>query len=113
MNTKVHTHLTFAEILDDAITQSPYNHAQVAGLLNVSKGTVSNWVSGTRKPDIDMIIKICHLLDIDLYYLIGATMPEGELRASEAKLLFYYRQLNGKKKKSLLELIRVLAEDES
>ncbi len=73
--TKVYTKLTFAEILDDSIHRSPYNNSEVAQKLGVSKGAVSNWVSGARKPDIDTVIRLCYLLDVDLYYLIGATIP--------------------------------------
>lgn len=42
MKTNVYTKLTFAEILEDSIKRSPYNNAQVAERLGVSKGTVSN-----------------------------------------------------------------------
>lgn len=107
--TKVNTKLTFAEILEDAIKNSRYNNAEVASLLGVSRGTVSNWVSGARKPDIDMTIQICLLLDLDFYYLIGMTLPINELRPHEQELLLTYRQLNKKGKEGLINVSRLIA----
>ncbi|NBJ65251.1 XRE family transcriptional regulator [bacterium c-19] len=107
--TEVHTKLTFAEILEDAIKNSRHNNAEVASLLGVSRGTVSNWVSGARKPDIDMTIQICLLLDLDFYYLIGMTIPAGELRPHEQELLLTYRQLNKAGKEGLINVSRLIA----
>jgi len=108
--TKVYTKLTFAEIMEDSIKRSPYNNAEVADLLGVSRGTVSNWVSGVRKPDIDTVIQICVLLDVDIYYMIGATIPCGELRPKEMELLMMYRNMDAKEKAGLLHIAHVIAD---
>ena len=109
MKTNVYTKLTFAEILEDSIKRSPYNNAQVAERLCVSKGTVSNWVSGIRKPDIDMIIQICILLDVDIYYMIGATLPSGELRPKEQEMLMLFRDMNAEEKLAILNIAHIIA----
>ncbi len=109
MKTNVYTKLTFAEILEDSIHRSPYNNAQVAQHLGVSKGTVSNWVSGTRKPDIDMVIKICILLDVDIYYMIGASLPSGELHPKEQEMLMLFRDMNAESKQAILNIAHILA----
>ena len=109
MKTNVYTKLTFAEILEDSIKRSPYNNAQVAERLGVSKGTVSNWVSGIRKPDIDMIIQICILLDVDIYYMIGATLPSGELRQKEQEMLMLFRDMNAEEKLAILNIAHIIA----
>lgn len=109
MKTNVYTKLTFAEILEDSIKRSPYNNAQVAERLGVSKGTVSNWVSGIRKPDIDMIIQICILLDVDIYYMIGATLPSGELRPKEQEMLMLFRDMNAEEKLAILNIAHIIA----
>ena len=109
MKTNVYTKLTFAEILEDSIKLSPYNNAQVAERLGVSKGTVSNWVSGIRKPDIDMIIQICILLDVDIYYMIGATLPSGELRPKEQEMLMLFRDMNAEEKLAILNIAHIIA----
>lgn len=109
MKTNVYTKLTFAEILGDAIYRSPYNNAQVAERLGVSKGTVSNWVSGIRKPDIDTVIQICVLLDVDLYYLIGATLPTGELRPKEQEMLMLFQAMSPEAKQAILSIAHIIA----
>lgn len=109
IKTNVYTKLTFAEILEDSIKRSPYNNAQVAERLGVSKGTVSNWVSGIRKPDIDMIIQICILLDVDIYYMIGATLPSGELRPKEQEMLMLFRDMNAEEKLAILNIAHIIA----
>lgn len=109
MKTNVYTKLTFAEILEDSIKLSPYNNAQVAERLGVSKGTVSNWVSGICKPDIDMIIQICILLDVDIYYMIGATLPSGELRPKEQEMLMLFRDMNAEEKLAILNIAHIIA----
>lgn len=108
MKTNVYTKLTFAEILEDSIQRSPYNKGQVAKRLGVSKGTVSNWVNGERKPDINKIIQLCVLLDVDMYYMIGATLPEGELRPTEQELLTQFRIMDAEEKQALLKISRVI-----
>ncbi len=106
--TKVYTKLTFAEILDDSIHRSPYNNSEVAQKLGVSKGAVSNWVSGARKPDIDTVIRLCYLLDVDLYYLIGATIPQGELRPKEQELLMLFQKMSSEEKEAMLGISRAI-----
>ena len=106
--TKVYTQLTFAEILEDAIKRSPYNNSDVAEQLGVTKGAVSNWVGGGRRPNIDLVIKWCYLLDIDLYYLIGATIPAGELRSKEQELLLLFQKMNAQEKAAVLGICRAL-----
>ncbi len=109
MKTKVHTKLTFAEILEDAIANSPYSKTDIANKLGVSKGTVSNWVNNIRKPDIDTVVALCYLLNLDIFYTINATIPEGELYPSEQELLLLYRQLQPYEKDAVLGLMRALA----
>lgn len=108
MKTNVYTKLTFAEVLEDAIQRSPYSKGEVAEHLGVSKSTVSNWVNGARKPDIDKVIQLCLFLDVDLYYMIGATLPCGELHPSEQELLMRFRLMDPEEKQALLKLSRVI-----
>ncbi len=102
MKTNVHTNNDFAKLLKDAIQRSPYTEADVAKLLGVSKGAVSNWVKGKRKPRFDTARRIFILLNFDLYYTIGTFIPEGELRPNEQKLLMRTRKINDEVKESML-----------
>ena len=42
------------------------NQVQLAEKLGVSKGTVNNWVRGNNSPDVDMVPKICKVLDVSI-----------------------------------------------
>lgn len=102
MKTNVHTDTTFAQLLRDAIKRSPYNNAQIAQLLGVAEGTVSNWVSGTRKPNYERARRLCILLDLDIDYTIGTYLPEYELRPKEQELLMLFRSIKNDDNQSML-----------
>lgn len=50
----------------NGITQS-----DLAKFLNVSQGTIGNWESGNRTPDLEMIIKIALYFNVSTDYLLG------------------------------------------
>ncbi len=52
--------------------------------LGVTQTTISNWESGAREPDIQMLIKISKYFDVTVDYLIGNDMPNKKF-ASELK----------------------------
>lgn len=39
--------------------------------LGVSKQTVSHWETGSRKPDIDILIQMADIFNVSLDYLVG------------------------------------------
>lgn len=90
--------------------KSKYSRSEFASILQVNKTTVSNWCGGIRTPSIDMVIRISELLDLDLYFLIGATIPSGELRLKEAELLNHFRHMDGDSKVAFLNLAKVVSE---
>lgn len=49
------------------------NQVEFAKIFNVTKQTVSNWESGKRKPDIEMLSKIAQYFDVTTDYLLGNT----------------------------------------
>lgn len=108
MKTNIYTKLSFAEKLEDQLKELRMSKSELANALNVNKTTVSNWCSGIRKPNIDMVIRICQVTNLDFFYLVGATIPDGELRPSELELLTCYRNVNGKGKKGILDMAKLL-----
>ena len=61
----------FGVNLKKARCEQGINQSTLAKMLNVSNGTVGNWESGTRKPDIDMLGNIADALGVSADYLIG------------------------------------------
>lgn len=49
------------------------NQPELAKILNVAKGTVSNWENGNRSPDPEMLSKLATFFDVSVDYLLGRT----------------------------------------
>ena len=47
--------------------------ADFATAFNISQGTIGNWESGKRTPDIEMIIKISAFFNVSTDYLLGCS----------------------------------------
>lgn len=59
-----------------AMEQAGINQVQLAERLGVSKGTVNNWARGNNSPDVDMVPKICKVLDVSITDLYSPTKFE-------------------------------------
>lgn len=52
--------------LISAMEKAGVNQVQLADKLGISKGTVNNWARGNNSPDIDMVPRICEVLNISI-----------------------------------------------
>ncbi len=50
-----------------------HTQSYLAGKLNLSKSCISNYESGTRIPDMDVISKIADIYSVSIEYLIGTS----------------------------------------
>lgn len=53
-----------------SMKKAEINQVQFAEKLGISKGTVNNWIRGNNSPDLEMVPKICEVLQMsipDLY----------------------------------------------
>lgn len=87
--------------LKDRIKKSKYNQKELASELGVKPSAVSYWINGNNSPDIEMIAKICDLLNIRFSDLI--TYPPCEIDNKKAQLLENYQCLNDVGKAKLIE----------
>ncbi len=46
---------------------------QLGKEVNSTKGTISNYENGNKKPSLDMLIKLADYFDVSIDYLIGRT----------------------------------------
>ena len=80
----------------------------VANALGISRATYSNYESGLRSPDPDMLIKIAEFYGVSVDELLGYT-PKNRttdiLRSDERILLKKYRSLSGKGRERTLKQI--------
>jgi transcriptional regulator with XRE-family HTH domain len=64
---------TFGERLKKLRNDKQLTGEELGKILNVTKVAVSNWESGNRTPDADMLIKLADFFDVSLDYLLGRT----------------------------------------
>ena len=76
---------------------------QLAELIGVSNGRVSNWEQGINRPDADMLAELCRALKVSPSSLLGITLSNDELSDTEWKIIQAYR-----KKKDLQKAVNIL-----
>lgn len=60
----------FGEIVKNLRTAHNLNQVQLAGILDVSKQTVSNWENNNILPSIDMLVRIADYFRVSTDYLL-------------------------------------------
>ncbi len=63
----------FCQRIAEAIKNSDYTQKQLARLLGISEGNITNWKKGDNFPSIDVFYKLCVLLQESADYLLGLT----------------------------------------
>ena len=63
--------MRFQERIVDAIKDSGYNQKSIAKILNISEGNISNWKKGINLPSIEILYKLCMILNVSADYLLG------------------------------------------
>ena len=86
-----------ARLLKEARIRSNLTQSALADKLGVTYQAVSNWERGHSLPDISNLARLCEILDLDLYALVGATQNQalvdailsgdGNLRGASAEEL--------------------------
>ncbi len=74
--------MKFQERIGEAIKQSDFTQKQIAQILHISEGNITNWKTGKNLPSVDILYKLCKLLDESADYLLGLdeeTIMEDEL----------------------------------
>ena len=68
----------------------------IAKHMGVSEGTVSNWIKGTNKIDIESLAEVCSFLGVSLDQIYGMApiTPEVSLSPEELHLISIWRSLN-------------------
>ncbi len=55
----------------EAIKNSNYSQKEIAKILNISESNITNWKKGENLPSVDLLYKICILLNESSDYLLG------------------------------------------
>ena len=105
--------------LKEAMRASNIKQAELARLTNLSKGGISNYVTGRYEPKSDIISKLAAALNVSEMWLWGYDVPmerkskisptELDLSEGEQLLLNLFRQIPEDQQRVFLEMGRVYA----
>lgn len=65
---------------------------EFAAAIGQSNTTVSNWERGLTRPDVDVLVKICEVLDVPADDLLDIRIAPGDISEHEKKLILAYRK---------------------
>lgn len=68
-----------------------FTQEQLAQMIHVTKGRVSNWEQGINRPDADVLGDICRALNVSPSDLLDVHLSEDELNTLERKVIKAYR----------------------
>ncbi len=80
--------------------------AQLAAALGVTKNAVTNWESGSARPDLSLLAPLCRALSVSADQLLGCAMPAARLTRQEREHLALYRKLTVYDRQSCDALLR-------
>ena len=69
--------MLFKERITEAIKSSGLTQKQIANELGISEGNITNWKKGNNLPSIDILYKLCILLNESSDYLLGLEDESG------------------------------------
>ncbi|MFQ7034750.1 MAG: helix-turn-helix domain-containing protein [Candidatus Borkfalkia sp.] len=63
--------MKFAERFTEVLKVSGYTQKQLAKQLNITEGNITNWKKGENLPSVDVLYRLCILLNESADYLLG------------------------------------------
>lgn len=90
------------------IRRSKLSQVEIARIVGVSKGSVTNWVSGVSIPDIDVINDLCQILGVSMSDMLELDI---EKDAKKEQLIKNYELLNDDGQEDLLRFSEMLTSD--
>lgn len=63
--------MKFSNRIKETIEASDYTQKQIAKILNISESNITNWKKGENLPSVDILYKLCLLLNESADYLLG------------------------------------------
>ncbi len=87
------------------------NQAQLASMVGITGSSVANWENGIRRPDIDMLKRVCIVLRVSADKILGIAQYDKRPSEQEMGLLESYRGLSKHDRLLLDTLINKMHED--
>lgn len=78
--------MDFAQRLKELRKKKGLTQTDLAKALKVTKGTVSTWETGNRKPEFGTMERLCDFFDVSLGYLIGSSDDASPAHMTEEEI---------------------------
>lgn len=78
---------TFSEKVYQLRKEFAYSQEELAGKLEVSRQTISNWENGTEQPVLDKAVELSNLFDVSLDEMVGKKVRQAKIVSSILKEL--------------------------
>lgn len=69
--------MLFKERIIEAIKESKYTQKEIAKKLNITESNITNWKKGENLPSVEILYKLCVLLEESADYLLGLEDESG------------------------------------
>lgn len=98
---------TFAERFKQLRKDANFTQEEIAAKLNVSKGTIGNYETGTRSPrKLEDLEAIADLFNVEIDYLLGRTDSKPVYTLEEVWIIDRYRVANENTKAAIKLILR-------
>lgn len=98
------------ERLKYSIKNSKYNQKQIAEIIKTSQNTLSSYMTGKAAITVEMLSKICELLNVSIEWVVYGKEKE-QLNEREKELINNYRQLPEKEKIKIEGIIEFVLDE--
>ena len=78
---------------------------QLAQMLGITGNAVTNWENGRSRPDIQTLPRLCEILDVSLYELMGLPDPYVQYTPDEQNMMTDYRALSEAHQKFVQKMV--------
>ena len=97
--------------INDLFDETGKKYSELADYVGVTRQSVYNWINGKNSIDIDLVPSICSFFGVGIDEFFGYNKPI-VISNDEKELLNYYRKLNLRGKKRLIEEAEMMSETE-
>lgn len=104
--------MQLGDIIQAQLTMKNMTQTDLAKKINIGQRSISNYVNNKSMPDLETLAKICNILEIDIYTILGTKQYDNEALfirdKNECMFLTMYRSLPDHKKAHFMQSILTL-----
>lgn len=99
--------MTICERMFQIMSEKNIKNKDLASQLGVRDSVISTWKARNTDPPSMYIIRICEILEIDIYTLLGKNSNDMFYTVEEQQIIQKYRQLDEESKQAFKTLLQV------